>query len=42
MASLLPPDLHEYVDFVNYRDNAPGEEPPRRLREEIEERLTWK
>jgi DEAD/DEAH box helicase domain-containing protein len=41
MASLLPPDLHEYVDFVNYRDNGSGEEPPKRLREEIEERLTW-
>lgn len=41
MASLLPPDLHEYVDFVNYRNSTSGDKPPKRLREEIEERLTW-
>ena len=41
MASLLPPDLHDYSDFVNYRDNASAADPPKRLREDIDLRLTW-
>jgi DEAD/DEAH box helicase domain-containing protein len=41
MASLLPPDLHEYVDFVRYRDHGQGAQPPKSLRAEIELRLTW-
>lgn len=41
MASLLPPDLHEYSDFVKFREKASAEQPPKRLRDEIEQRLTW-
>jgi DEAD/DEAH box helicase domain-containing protein len=41
MSSLMPPDLQEYADFVTYRDNAADNEAPRRLREEIEQRLAW-
>ena len=41
MASLLPPDLREYPDFVSFRDNASAEVPPQRLLEDIERRLTW-
>ena len=41
MASLMPPDLHEYPDFVNFRDNASADQPPKDLRDDIERRLTW-
>ena len=41
MASLMPPDLHEYADFLEYRDNPAANDPPRQLREEIERRLMW-
>lgn len=41
IASLLPPDLHEYSDFVNYRDNASASDPPKRLRDDVDLRLTW-
>ena len=40
MASLMPPDLHEYPDFVNYRNGA-ANDPPADLRGDIERRLTW-
>jgi len=41
MASLMPPDLQQYEDFKHYRDNPAANQPTKRLREEIEERLTW-
>ena len=42
MASLMPPDLHEYVEFINYRNgNLSSDVPPKRLRDEIDARLTW-
>ena len=41
MASLLPPDLHEYPDWKEFRDNPAALEPPKRLREDIERRITW-
>ena len=44
LGSLMPPDLHEYTDFVAYRTNgtrrAPRE-PAKKLRADIERRLTW-
>ncbi|PYP82904.1 MAG: helicase [Blastocatellia bacterium AA13] len=41
MASLLPPDLQEYTDFVAYRDNSAANQPPRGLLKDIEQRLSW-
>jgi len=41
MASLMPPDLHAYPDFLAYRDDASTARPPKQLREDIERRLTW-
>ena len=41
MASLMPPDLQEYADFVKYRNDPASNGPPRDLREDIERRLTW-
>jgi DEAD/DEAH box helicase domain-containing protein len=41
MSSLMPPDLQEYSDFVAYRDAAVAADPPKHLREEIEQRLAW-
>jgi DEAD/DEAH box helicase domain-containing protein len=41
MASLMPPDLQQYEDFKKYRDEMPSDEPPKKLRGEIEHRLTW-
>lgn len=41
IASLMPPDLHEYPDFVSYRNDATANDPPKKLREDVERRLTW-
>ncbi len=41
IASLMPPDLHEYSDFVRYRNDASVQQPPKQLRAEIVQRLTW-
>ena len=37
----MPPDLQQYDDFRAYRDEKAREQPPKLLREEIEDRLTW-
>ena len=41
MASLIPPDLREYAEFLDYRNNPAAQQPPARLRDDIERRLTW-
>lgn len=41
IASLLPPDLHEYPDFLKYRNNPAASAPSKSLREDVERRLTW-
>jgi len=41
MATLMPPDLQEYPDFVTWRNDEGELTPPPRLQREIEERLTW-
>jgi len=41
MGCLMPTDLQQYEDFKKYRDEMPSDLPPNKLREEIEERLTW-
>ncbi|MBF0233005.1 MAG: DEAD/DEAH box helicase [Desulfamplus sp.] len=41
MASLLPPDLSEYLPYITYRNNAKLNEPPKDLYRDIEDRLRW-
>jgi DEAD/DEAH box helicase domain-containing protein len=42
LATLMPPDLHEYGPYLAFRDNASKTAPiPEPLRAEIAERLTW-
>ena len=41
MASLMPPDLRDYSDFIAYRNDGSADQPPKQLREDIERRLTW-
>lgn len=41
MGSLMPPDLHEYQDYLAYRDSITDGDPPGRLKEQIETRLCW-
>jgi DEAD/DEAH box helicase domain-containing protein len=41
MASLMPPDLQEYEDFLKYRNSDSADDPPSSLRRDIESRLTW-
>ena len=41
MASLMPPDLHEYKDFQSYRDDQAANQPTKQLLEDIQRRLTW-
>jgi DEAD/DEAH box helicase domain-containing protein len=41
MASLVPPDLHGYTEFLDFRNQQTAMEPPRSLSEDIERRLTW-
>ncbi len=41
MTALMPPDLHDYTPFREFRDNAAMEMPPARLLDEITRRLTW-
>ena len=41
MTALMPPDLHDYGLFLDFRNNPALENPPARLFEEITRRLTW-
>jgi DEAD/DEAH box helicase domain-containing protein len=41
IASLLPPDLHEYQEYLKYRNQPRQTLPPNALKEDIETRLTW-
>ncbi len=41
MASLMPPDLRDYTDFVEYRDNPSRQQPPAGLLADIQRRVTW-
>ena len=41
IAALLPPDLHDYQDYLNYRNNPKLTNPPSALASDIETRLTW-
>ncbi|MFQ3451770.1 DEAD/DEAH box helicase [Bradyrhizobium sp. UFLA01-814] len=42
LATLMPPDLHEYGPYLAFRENAGKATPiPEPLRSEIAERLTW-
>lgn len=41
MSSLMPPDLQEYAEFLAYCADPAINNPPKKLREEIERRLTW-
>jgi DEAD/DEAH box helicase domain-containing protein len=41
MASLMPPDLQHYEDFLKYRNRDDDGDPPKGLWQEIATRLTW-
>lgn len=41
IAALIPPDLQEYQPYVRYRNDTALQEPPRGLRDDIENRLVW-
>ncbi|MEC4812791.1 MAG: DEAD/DEAH box helicase [Scytonema sp. PMC 1069.18] len=41
ISALLPPDLHSYQDYLNYRNNPKLTYPPKSLAFDIETRLTW-
>jgi DEAD/DEAH box helicase domain-containing protein len=41
IASLMPPDLSEYLPYLKYRDNPLQPNPPENLYKDIEARLTW-
>lgn len=41
MGSLMPPDLHDYAEFVAYRENPAAQNPAPGLRDDIERRLVW-
>lgn len=41
IASLLPPDLYDYQDYLTYRNNSKQAVPPPALLNAIEQRLTW-
>lgn len=41
MAALLPPDLQQYPEWLEFRDNPAASKPPQSLWEEIERRLSW-
>jgi len=41
MASLMPPDLHDYAEFLKFRNNTEADQPSPDLRNDIERRLTW-
>ncbi len=41
MASLLPPDLHDYAEFLEFRNSTIADQPSTYLRNDIERRLTW-
>ncbi|MDB2686770.1 helicase-related protein, partial [Mariniblastus sp.] len=41
MASLMPPDLHDYQDFLNFRNSTKHDKPTDSLRGDINRRLTW-
>ena len=36
MASLIPPDLHDYAEFREFRDNPSAARPPRSLKQDID------
>lgn len=41
ISALLPPDLADYEDYLNYRNNSKQTQPPGLLLQAIKERLTW-
>ena len=41
MTVLMPPDLQEYREFVEFRDHPALDKPPSRLYEQIRTRLSW-
>jgi DEAD/DEAH box helicase domain-containing protein len=41
MASLMPPDLLEYLPYIKYRNNNNLADPPEGLYKDIESRLKW-
>ncbi len=41
MASLIPPDLHDYAEFLEFRNSTTADQPSFYLRSDIERRLTW-
>ncbi|SLM31713.1 putative RNA helicase [Desulfamplus magnetovallimortis] len=41
MASLLPPDLSEYLPYTKYRNNEKLQDPPPALYKDVETRLKW-
>lgn len=41
MTALMPPDLHDYKPFRDFRNNPAMAKPPSRLFDEITRRLTW-
>ena len=41
MGALLPPDLKDYADWKDFRDNPAAIKPPSRLLADVQERLTW-
>ncbi|BBO85595.1 DEAD/DEAH box helicase [Desulfosarcina ovata subsp. sediminis] len=41
MTALMPPDLHDYKPFRDFRNNPALAKPPSRLLDEITRRLTW-
>lgn len=41
MGCLMPPDLHEYPEYVDFRGSTAATAPPATLLEDISTRLTW-
>ena len=41
LASLMPPDLQQYDDYLDFRNDGSQAHPRKRLSDAIEERLTW-
>ncbi len=41
MSTLIPPDLREYSEYLDFRNNPTLQIPPAKLRKDFVERLTW-
>ena len=41
IASLMPPDLQQYPEWIEFRDQPAAIQPPKSLLDDIQRRLTW-